>query len=215
MKEEHFVWTFEDLLYTVHFQECSNRNLWIFCTLYQLHDSCLFTLKIWLQSFSRPTFHFFLSSCSKVFALQVIFKVAEPKDQDATAMRPVSKGPSVNVARRRLPEASEAGYKDMVRPIEDVRSFRHQVTKGRYDRWACIVLPEWVVRRVLRLQAWDLIHIKRWKHLWEPARKICLLIEFFYGLVIHYCIELSIAPAHLTCFLLNIFHVCTYLTIFL
>ena len=69
-----------------------------------------------------------------IFALQVIFKVAEPKDQDATAMRPVSKGPSVNVARRRLPEASEAGYKDMVRPIEDVRSFRHQVTKGRYDR---------------------------------------------------------------------------------
>lgn len=71
-------------------------------------------------------------SCS-THNMKVIFKVAEPRDQDATAMRPVSKGPSVNVARQRLPEVTEEAT-DIVRPIGDVRSFQHQVTKGRYDR---------------------------------------------------------------------------------
>ena len=74
--------------------------------------------------------------------LQVIFKVAEKGEEDAAAVRPgdrpASRGPSVNVARRRLPEAEASGpvYKDILRPIEDVRPFQHQVTKGRYDRWA-------------------------------------------------------------------------------
>ena len=44
-----------------------------------------------------------------------------------------------------------------------------------------------------------LIHIKWWKQLWEPARKIHWLKGFFHALVIHYCIELS--PAPLTRFL--------------
>ena len=142
--------------------------------------------------------------------MKVIFKVAEPRDQDATAMRPESKGPSVNVARRRLPEATEeadaSGYRDIVRPIEDVRSFQHQVTKGRHDRWAqsCIVLPEWVVRRELRLQARDLIHIKWWKQLWEPARKIYWLKGFFI-MAWSYCIEMSMVPAPHICFLLIFF----------
>ena len=68
--------------------------------------------------------------------------MAEKGEEDAAAERPgdrpASRGPSVNVARRRLPEAEASGpvYKDILRPIEDVRPFQHQVTKGRYDRWA-------------------------------------------------------------------------------
>ena len=94
-------------------------------------------MSCWWQALCEllKTFYWLLLICVfKSFALQVIFKVAEPRDQDATAIRPVSKGPSVNVARQRLPEVTEEAS-DIVRPIGDVRSFQHQVTKGRYDRW--------------------------------------------------------------------------------
>ena len=77
--------------------------------------------------------------------MKVIFKVAENSEQKKPVHKP---GPSINVARsiptsEGLTDQEKMGYKDIVRPIEDVRSFHtglDQITKGRYDRSA-IVTP--------------------------------------------------------------------------
>jgi len=77
-------------------------------------------------------------SCS-THNMKVIFKVAENSEQKKPVHKP---GPSINVARsiptsEGLTDQEKMGYKDIVRPIEDVRSFHtglDQITKGRYDR---------------------------------------------------------------------------------
>jgi len=77
-------------------------------------------------------------SCS-THNMKVIFKVAENSEQKKPVHSP---GPSINVARsiptsEGLTDQEKMGYKDIVRPIEDVRSFHtglDQITKGRYDR---------------------------------------------------------------------------------
>ena len=76
--------------------------------------------------------------------MKVIFKIAQNSEQTKQA----SVGPSINVPRSLTTSESESveenmGYKDILRPIEDVRSFHSgldQITKGRYDRSA-IVTP--------------------------------------------------------------------------
>jgi len=78
-------------------------------------------------------------SCS-THNMKVIFKVAQSAEHKEIVQ------PSINVARdlsgssRDLSGSEETlvtGYKDIVRPIEDVRSFHSgldHITKGRYDR---------------------------------------------------------------------------------
>ena len=78
-------------------------------------------------------------SCS-THNMKVIFKVAENSEQKKPVHSPA---PSINVARsiptsEGLTDQEKMGYKDIVRPIEDVRSFHtglDQITKGRYDRY--------------------------------------------------------------------------------
>lgn len=71
-------------------------------------------------------------SCS-THNMKVIFKVAQSAEHKELVQ------PSINVARdlSSSEENSVTGYKDIVRPIEDVRSFHSgldHITKGRYDR---------------------------------------------------------------------------------
>jgi len=71
-------------------------------------------------------------SCS-THNMKVIFKVAQSAEHKELVQ------PSINVARdlSSSEENSLTGYKDIVRPIEDVRSFHSgldHITKGRYDR---------------------------------------------------------------------------------
>ena len=67
--------------------------------------------------------------------MKVIFKVAQSAEHKELVQ------PSINVARDLSSSGSRedisSGYKDVVRPIEDVRSFHSgldHITKGRYDR---------------------------------------------------------------------------------
>ena len=132
--------------------------------------------------------------------------MAEPRDQDATAMRPVSRGPSVNVARQRLPEVTEEAT-DIVRPIGDVRSFQHQVTKGRYDRWElyCVAWVSCEARARVTSQRFDSYQMMKAT---LRADKKNMLIE-----------RILLCPGHpllywdVNCFLL--IFLCTYFTIFI
>ena len=120
-------------------------------------------------------------------------------------MRPVSKGPSVNVARQRLPEVTEEAT-DIVRPIGDVRSFQHQVTKGRYDRWElyCVAWVSCEARARVTSQRFDSYQMMKAT---LRADKKNMLIE-----------RILLCPGHtllhwdVNCFLL--IFLCTYFTIF-
>ena len=68
--------------------------------------------------------------------MKVIFKVAQSSEEKPPRQT------SINTARDKPTSDDAAGdtmdYKDVVRPIEDVRSFHtglDQITKGRYDRY--------------------------------------------------------------------------------
>jgi hypothetical protein len=74
-------------------------------------------------------------SCS-THNMKVIFKIAQNSEHSKPS------GPSINVPRSLTTSEDQSisenmGYKDILRPIEDVRSFHSgldQITKGRYDR---------------------------------------------------------------------------------
>ena len=86
-------------------------------------------------------------SCS-THNMKVIFKVAQSAEHKELVQ------PSINVARdlSSSEENSLTGYKDIVRPIEDVRSFHSgldHITKGRYDRWGYCGIIRFILSYIL------------------------------------------------------------------
>ena len=89
--------------------------------------------------------------------MKVIFKIA----QNSEHSKP--NGPSINVPRSLTTSEDQSlsenmGYKDILRPIEDVRSFHSgldQITKGRYDRLAIVFLHNILMKAQVSMLLFD------------------------------------------------------------
>ena len=93
--------------------------------------------------------------------MKVIFKVAQSSDQKLPPRQT-----SINTARDKPTSVDDAAdtmdYKDVVRPIEDVRSFHtglDQITKGRYDRYHYCITIVLLHNMLMKAHITNLYHV--------------------------------------------------------